>query len=86
MGRIIAEGAAEGEFHLTGDPQVTVWLLSGVVRSAVERVVYGQRNPEELIPIVQELITGALRPRDVFATKPTTGSGASHRSVAFPKP
>lgn len=83
MEKVIAEGVDDGEFRVTGAPQVTVWLLSGVVRSAAERITYEQHSPEELIPIVQELVTGALHPRDVredrdiVAVKSTTGGEIS---------
>lgn len=64
MEHVIRDGVTAGEFRITGDEQLTAWLLSGIVRSAADRIMYEQQSPEDLIPSVQDLVIGALLKRD----------------------
>lgn len=78
MEKVIAEGVAADEFRISADEQLTAWLLSGVVRSAADRVMHEQHSPEQLIPIVQDLVTSALQPHGTFTARSTPGGAIEH--------
>lgn len=60
MEKVVRDGIARGEFRPTDDVQLTTWLLSGIVRAGVERMVRDQISPTDMSGPVQDLIIGAL--------------------------
>lgn len=61
MENVVRDGITRGEFRPTGDVQLTTWLLSGILRAGVERMVKGQIAPSDMTGPVQDLILSALR-------------------------
>lgn len=60
MEKVIRDGIRSGEFRLVDDVPLTAWLLSGIMRTAGDRMTRGQLQPDDLIGPVQDLIVGAL--------------------------
>lgn len=61
MEQVVRDGITRGEFRPTGDVQLTTWLLSGILRAGVERMVKDQIAPSDMTGLVQDLILSALR-------------------------
>jgi AcrR family transcriptional regulator len=60
MEKVIRDGIRSGEFRAVDDVPLTAWLLSGIMRSAVDRMTRGRLHPDDLVRPVQDLIVGAL--------------------------
>jgi AcrR family transcriptional regulator len=60
MEKVIRDGISSGEFRAVDDVPLTAWLLSGIMRSASDRISRGRLQPDDLVGPVQDLIVGAL--------------------------
>jgi AcrR family transcriptional regulator len=60
MEKVIRDGIRSGEFRAVDDVPLTAWLLSGIMRTAADRMTRGRLQPDDLIGPVQDLVVGAL--------------------------
>lgn len=60
MEGVIRDGLQSGEFRTTADVSTLAWLLGGIIRSAAEALIHDQLQLQALLPVVQDLVIGAL--------------------------
>lgn len=58
---VVTAGIANGDFRAAASAPLTAWLLSGVVRAAADAIITAHHHPDELAPLVSDLVLGALR-------------------------